>query len=51
MAARTPGTSQSTLVRWMGPMDANSAGFVHGGTIMRYCDEAAGLAALSSEPR
>jgi acyl-CoA hydrolase len=30
----------------MGPMDANSAGFVHGGTIMRYCDEAAGLAAV-----
>ena len=27
-------------------MDANSAGFVHGGTIMRYCDEAAGLAAV-----
>jgi acyl-CoA hydrolase len=30
----------------MGPIDANSAGFVHGGTIMRYCDEAAGLAAV-----
>jgi acyl-CoA hydrolase len=30
----------------MGPMDANSAGFVHGGTIMRYSDEAAGLAAM-----
>ncbi len=27
-------------------MDANSAGFVHGGTIMRYCDEAAGLASV-----
>lgn len=36
----------STLVRWMGPEDANTAGFVHGGTIMRWCDEAAGLAAV-----
>lgn len=30
----------------MGLVDANSAGFVHGGTVMRYCDEAAGLAAV-----
>jgi acyl-CoA hydrolase len=30
----------------MGPVDANSAGYVHGGTVMRYCDEAAGLAAV-----
>lgn len=30
----------------MGPVDANSAGFVHGGSVMRYCDEAAGLAAV-----
>jgi acyl-CoA hydrolase len=29
----------------MGPVDANSAGYVHGGSVMRYCDEAAGLAA------
>lgn len=34
------------LVRWMGPGDANSAGYIHGGTVMRYCDEAAGLAAV-----
>jgi acyl-CoA hydrolase len=26
--------------------DANSAGFVHGGTVMRMCDEAAGIAAI-----
>ena len=32
-------------------MDANSAGFVHGGTIMRYCDEAAGLAAVRHSTR
>jgi acyl-CoA hydrolase len=30
----------------MGPVDANSAGYVHGGSVMRYCDEAAGLAAV-----
>jgi acyl-CoA hydrolase len=46
MRSRTPADSQSLLVRWMGPTDANSAGFVHGGTVMRYCDEAAGLAAV-----
>jgi acyl-CoA hydrolase len=26
--------------------DANSAGFVHGGSVMKLCDEAAGLAAI-----
>ena len=26
-------------------MDANSAGYVHGGVVLRYCDEVAGLAA------
>src|SRR5215212_4363404 len=26
--------------------DANSAGFVHGGTVMKLCDEVAGLAAI-----
>lgn len=30
----------------MGPEDANNGGFVHGGTIMKLCDEAAGLAAV-----
>jgi acyl-CoA hydrolase len=30
----------------MGPVDANSAGFVHGGTVMKICDEAAGIAAV-----
>ena len=35
----------------MGPTDANSAGFVHGGTVMRLCDEAAGLAAVRHSGR
>jgi acyl-CoA hydrolase len=30
----------------MGIEDANTAGFVHGGTVLRFCDEAAGLAAV-----
>jgi acyl-CoA hydrolase len=38
--------SRATLVRWMGILDANSAGFVHGGTVMKLCDEAAGLASI-----
>ena len=46
MEPRAPAESRSELVRWMGLVDANSAGFVHGGTVMRYVDEAAGLAAV-----
>ena len=34
------------LVRWRGIVDANSAGYVHGGTVMKLCDEVAGLAAV-----
>jgi acyl-CoA hydrolase len=30
----------------MGIGDANSAGFVHGGMVMKMCDEAAGVAAV-----
>ena len=30
----------------MGVEDANTAGFVHGGTVLRFVDEAAGLAAV-----
>jgi acyl-CoA hydrolase len=45
MEGRPVRASQSVLVRWMGIEDANSAGFVHGGTVMKLCDEAAGLAA------
>jgi acyl-CoA hydrolase len=44
--AKTPSSSRSYLVRWMGIGDANSAGFVHGGVVMKLCDEAAGVAAV-----
>jgi acyl-CoA hydrolase len=30
----------------MGIVDANSAGFVHGGVVMKICDEAAGIVAV-----
>jgi len=43
---RTVADSRSVLVHWMGPTDANSAGFVHGGVVMKLCDEVAGLAAV-----
>lgn len=38
--------SQAQLARWMGILDANSAGNIHGGTVMKLCDEAAALAAV-----
>ncbi len=38
--------SRAQIVHWMGLADANTAGNVHGGTIMKLCDEAAGLAAI-----
>jgi acyl-CoA hydrolase len=43
---RRPSETTSVLTRWMGVTDANTAGYVHGGAIMRMCDEVAGLAAL-----
>lgn len=51
MDARPVSRSRSTLVKWMGLEDANSAGFVHGGTVMYLCDEAAGLAAVRHSGR
>jgi acyl-CoA hydrolase len=45
-APRPASLSESLLVKWMGITDANSAGFVHGGMVMKLCDEAAGIAAL-----
>jgi acyl-CoA hydrolase len=43
---RTVADSRSVFVHWMGPTDANSAGFVHGGVVMKLCDEVAGLSAV-----
>jgi acyl-CoA hydrolase len=44
-------SSRSQLIRWMGITDANSAGNVHGGTVMRMADEAAALAAIKHSRR
>jgi acyl-CoA hydrolase len=38
--------SSAQLIKWMGITDANSAGNVHGGTVMKLADEVAGLAAV-----
>ncbi len=43
---RTVSGSRSELIRWMSILDASTAGFVHGGVVMRMCDEAAGIAAI-----
>jgi len=45
-AAKPPSESRTSLVHWMSILDANSAGMVHGGTIMKMADEAAGLTAV-----
>lgn len=46
MEPRPVSESRAVLARWMGIADANSAGNVHGGVIMKAVDEAAGLAAV-----
>lgn len=43
---RPAADSTSNLIRWMGIQDANNAGFVHGGVVMKTCDEAAAIAAI-----
>jgi acyl-CoA hydrolase len=46
VARRRPSETISIVTHWMGIADANTAGNVHGGMIMRLCDEAAGIAAI-----
>lgn len=43
---RPVSSSASELIRWMGVQDANHVGFVHGGVVMKTCDEAAAIAAI-----
>ena len=43
---RPASASCAQLVRWMGIEDANLAGLVHGGVVMKMCDEAAAIAAI-----
>ncbi len=46
MALRRPSDSIAIVTHWMGVADANTGGNVHGGVIMRLCDEVAGIAAI-----
>ena len=46
MEPKPASDSEAVLVKWMGIGDANTAGLVHGGVVMRLCDEAAGVAAV-----
>ncbi len=51
MDGKAPSQSSTTLAHVMGIADANSTGNVHGGTVMKLCDEAAGLAAVKHARR
>ena len=42
---------EPALTIWMGPVDANAVGTVHGGVVLRLIDEAGGLAAIGSRQR
>jgi acyl-CoA hydrolase len=46
MEPRPVSHSHSVLVHWLDPTDANSAGFVHGGVVMKLCDTVAAVAAV-----
>jgi uncharacterized protein (TIGR00369 family) len=46
METKTAESSQVTLTLLMGPSEANLLGNVHGGVIMKLCDEAGAMAAM-----
>ncbi len=48
MEGKTGKESSVTLSHVMMPQDANIAGNVHGGVVMKHIDTAAGLAAVPS---
>ncbi len=51
MPDKTVAESQVTLTLLMGPVDANIMGNVHGGILMKLCDEAGGMAATKHASR
>lgn len=51
MHAKRPSESAVTLTLVMGTGDANIMGNVHGGIIMKLCDEAGGMAAIKHAAR
>lgn len=44
-SSKPPSQSRITLTQLMGPADGNVRGYVHGGFIMKLCDEAGAMAA------
>jgi acyl-CoA hydrolase len=46
VSSRPCSASQSVLARWMSVGDTNTGGTIHGGAVMKFCDEAAALAAV-----
>ena len=51
MVGKTVTQSRVTLTQLMGPGHANTMGNVHGGHIMKVCDEAGGMAAIKHARR
>lgn len=51
MQPKTPSESRIVLTQLMGPGDANPHGNVHGGVIMKLCDEAGGMASTKHARR
>jgi acyl-CoA hydrolase len=51
MDPKAPSESSTVLAHWMGPSDANSSRDIHGGTIMKLVDEAAGVASVRHSRR
>ena len=51
MEGKRPEQSRVTLTQLMGPVNANPLGNIHGGIIMKLCDEAAGMSATKHARR
>ncbi len=51
MEAKAPSASTTILAHWMGIADANANRDIHGGTIMKLVDEAAGAASVRHSRR
>jgi acyl-CoA hydrolase len=51
MEPKAPSESSTILAQWMGIADANASRDIHGGTIMKLVDEAAGAASVRHSRR
>jgi acyl-CoA hydrolase len=51
MDPKAPSESSTVLAQWMGIADANASRDIHGGTIMKLVDEAAGAASVRHSRR